>query len=638
MGTSENGHTRNHKYFPEILQTITQWCHSRGPKPGGNGIGPLASKGSTKSTGGSVSLGTRDKQSIATGHPNPKPPNCINIMQWNAEGTYTKKTELQSFLKENLIDIACIQETHLNSSRKFFIRGYDAFRCDRANGHKGGGVMTLVRHGIAATQIAQTGTENLEHIKIRILTKGEELDITNCYSPPKTNLDLHKLQLSPKSHLIVGDFNSHSPAWGYATQDQRGAEILDWMSDNNLILINKPDDKPSFFSRTWKKSTTPDLAMASEEIQKRTRRSVTSQLGGSDHLPIILHILDMKTNTRHQRKRASWNFKKADWQKFQSLSENLGDLVFSEDLNKNTKELTQQILNAAQKSIPRGFRKDYKPYWSKELAAKHQELTIAREEMEANPSTETIVKHNKINKDFTETKISELQNCWSDKTSNLNMENNTGKLWNLVKALNEDITCHKGTPTIESKGSLKTGKHAANVLANHFKLESTIKVPPKRRKEVEKQLENKIQKQRGKNPAMSLELTIEELNDAILKLKTKKAPGKDGIFNEMIKHLGPAARKKLLELYNQSLNAGSFPTAWKEAIIIPIPKKSKDPKEKDSYRPISLLSCLGKTMERIINKRLMWHLEINNLLIKEQSAFRRNRSTEDQLKYFTHIS
>ena len=103
----------------------------------------------------------------------------------------------------------------------------------------------------------------------------------------------------------------------------------------------------------------------------------------------------------------------------------------------------------------------------------------------------------------------------------------------------------------------------------------------------------------------------------------------------MIKHLGPGAREKLLELYNQSWNTCSFPTAWKEAIIIPIPKKQKDPKQKDSYRPISLLSCLGKTLESMVNKRLMWHLESNNIIIKEQSAFRKNRSTEDQLIHLT---
>ena len=49
---------------------------------------------------------------------------------------------------------------------------------------------------------------------------------------------------------------------------------------------------------------------------------------------------------------------------------------------------------------------------------------------------------------------------------------------------------------------------------------------------------------------MEEDLTMAELNDAIRRLKMKKAPGKDGVCNEMIKHLGTTARRKLLELFN----------------------------------------------------------------------------------------
>ena len=79
----------------------------------------------------------------------------------------------------------------------------------------------------------------------------------------------------------------------------------------------------------------------------------------------------------------------------------------------------------------------------------------------------------------------------------------------------------------------------------------------------------------------------------------------------------------------------TFPTSWKEAIIIPIPKKGKDRHSKTSYRPISLLSCLGKTMECMVNRRLQHHLEKNGLLPHLQSGFRKNRSTEDQVTLLT---
>ena len=64
-------------------------------------------------------------------------------------------------------------------------------------------------------------------------------------------------------------------------------------------------------------------------------------------------------------------------------------MTVTKDMNQNVKQLTEAIQTAAKKSIPRGFRKDYKPYWSKELATLHQQLSEARTCMEQNPSTET---------------------------------------------------------------------------------------------------------------------------------------------------------------------------------------------------------------------------------------------------------
>ena len=67
--------------------------------------------------------------------------------------------------------------------------------------------------------------------------------------------------------------------------------------------------------------------------------------------------------------------------------------------------------------------------------------------------------------------------------------------------------------------------------------------------------------------------------------------------------------------------------------MIPILKKGKDPKQAASYRPISLTSCVGKTMERVVNQRLKWYLETNDLLAPEQAGFRQFRATEDQTTY-----
>ena len=52
-----------------------------------------------------------------------------------------------------------------------------------------------------------------------------------------------------------------------------------------------------------------------------------------------------------------------------------------------------------------------------------------------------------------------------------------------------------------------------------------------------------------------------------------------------------------------------FLKAEKKTTVIPIPKPGKDSKNLSNYCPISLTSCLYKTMERMINTRLAWFLE-----------------------------
>ena len=102
--------------------------------------------------------------------------------------------------------------------------------------------------------------------------------------------------------------------------------------------------------------------------------------------------------------------------------------------------------------------------------------------------------------------------------------------------------------------------------------------------------------------------------------------------NDMIKHLGPAAKKTLLELFKESWKNGTVPALWKKkATIIPVHKKGKDKKDPNSYRPISLLSCLGKLLEHLINRRLISCLEERKILSPTQTGYRKHRSTEDQL-------
>lgn len=66
----------------------------------------------------------------------------------------------------------------------------------------------------------------------------------------------------------------------------------------------------------------------------------------------------------------------------------------------------------------------------------------------------------------------------------------------------------------------------------------------------------------------------------------------------------------VLGLFNKVWDIGKLPLAWKQAIIVPIPKPGKDQSDPSSYRPIALPSHLYKIMERMVTERLTYFLEI----------------------------
>ena len=88
---------------------------------------------------------------------------------------------------------------------------------------------------------------------------------------------------------------------------------------------------------------------------------------------------------------------------------------------------------------------------------------------------------------------------------------------------------------------------------------------------------------------------------------------------------------ELLDIINETWKSDTFPESWREAPIMSIPKHRKDHFCPMNYRPTALTSCICKTAERMVNERLVWYLEKNGLLAKQQCGYRANTSTVDHL-------
>ena len=266
-----------------------------------------------------------------------------------------------------------------------------------------------------AAEIHRSGDEDTEVLGIKLILEGNPLSIYNLYSPPPKALRLHAIQPEEERWIIMGDFNSHSPSWGYPDLDPKGDEVEDWIITNQMVLINRPDEPHTYDSRAWRKTSCPDIAIATDDVAKITKRHVEQQLRGSDHKPVLLVI---KQDLREAGRKLcpSWNYKRANWPEFRKMTdENCRNQMMEHHLNEKVKLFTEAILSSAKETIPRGRRRDYIPGWNAQLQKLHSTASRLREKMESCPTDENTAAYNKAKAEFTRQKLQQTRAAWHEK-------------------------------------------------------------------------------------------------------------------------------------------------------------------------------------------------------------------------------
>ena len=557
----------------------------------------------------------------------------LRVLQWNADGLKSKSDELAARLISSDIDVAAIQETWLTKrDRTPAILGYAAIREDRKANIKRGGLIFYVKDSIpfkVSGYITRTGHE-IHTIQVR-LTRKKWITITNFYIPP-TNSIGQIIEFAPTtipfspSSLICGDFNAHHPAWdAIQPEDARGGEILEWTSANNLSILN--DITPTRHSRVTSNGSSPDITIAGSIWSNKFAWAVDEEeIGGSDHLPIVITVHATINHQPITSTNPRWRSNGVKWKDFRDEVEaSISGSNSHGTLKQRAQAFTDAIISAAYVHV-----RKVKP--------------CKRKNAHMTPKVRTLIKtRNALRKTIGSKRKEWLAACaavskakheareeqWVEVVNSAISDIDERGMWKFIKSLNGSPSTNSPNEAMKVNGkTIISAKKKAEAFAQHYAKVSRLSFS-KSERSITRQLKRITRS--NKHQFEIPELTMAELKSAINRMRRKGAPGPDDISPAMLKELGPIALTELLSICNLSLRSAECPQSWRAAFIIPLLKAAKSPSDLASYRPVSLTSCIAKVIERTIAERLYHLAEQNNWFTSLQAGFRKGYSCEDQI-------
>ena len=117
----------------------------------------------------------------------------------------------------------------------------------------------------------------------------------------------------------------------------------------------------------------------------------------------------------------------------------------------------------------------------------------------------------------------------------------------------------------------------------------------------------------------------------VMNLDLSKASGPECVPVVVLKNCEPELSYILAELFNKCLKESCFPGCWKVLSVVPVFKNVGERFTAKNYRPVSLLSVVSKVFEKLVNNRIVDHLEKHGLFSDFQYGIRSSRSTADLL-------
>lgn len=554
-------------------------------------------------------------------------------MQWNAQGisNLASRTELRDFVNRHHVDIILLAETMLNKNHKFYLPDFSTYRSDREQ--HGGGVAICIRKSINHRLLPRTNTEHIENIAIAVKIDNREIMMTSAYCPrfgAQFTNDIKKLTPLHKEFMVFGDLNAKHSAWRCTTSNASGRALMDSLLLRNFNIHFSAN--PTHYPHSGATPSTLDILLTNSPVHISPLIAYEDELP-SDHAPVVCTI-DADVETRDRS--IIYHFDRANWIAYKIHVNNSinrqAEFTNVNEIDNGLELLVGAMHSAKERSVPIAFKQNKmfnispatKRLITERNALKRQWLRCS------NIENRRLIKQqiNSTNREISICVNKDRNGAWTHTLKKLSTTSK--KFWHLCKTIKGK---YAGTVNeLRSDGHIAfTNKERANALANAFERAHTLTtgvVSPK---------ENPVNRtiDQLERSAITVpfgaEITLDELQTLIKRLRNKKAPGIDGIANVMLKRLPESVMQYLANIFNACFALGYFPERFKFAKVKPLPKNGKDPREPTSYRPISLLSCIGKLFEKTIHARLLRHATENNLINQNQYGFRPRHSTIHQL-------
>ncbi|GBM26398.1 putative RNA-directed DNA polymerase from transposon X-element [Araneus ventricosus] len=462
------------------------------------------------------------------------------------------------------------------------------------------------------------------------LPNKKQITVFSIYRPPHGLIDtaeLNRIFCSNSQVICFGDFNAKHSSWNIGRSNRNGHLIYDWVNNNNFSIIAPL--QPTYFSNSYDMNATLDFAVV-KNIS--AAEAVAINALPSDHNPVWFEFLLSNVLPIPLRSLTTTN-----WNRFQDIiSRNIPGnptINSSRDIEEAIAKFESGIntainLSSKTKSISTVHRK-LPPFITNKITRRNN--IRKRWQHTRYPPYKTAC--NKLSEEIKNDIEIWDNNRWKELLQGLNTEDIS--LYNMARKLTKKYVSIP--PILGPSGLVFSCADKADIFRSALEESFQENIEPYDDNFIEK-VKNEIDGYfHTNNSPSSAPLSFPaEILTIIAKLNIRKISGPDKIPNKALKLITPNALTFLTKIFNKCLTFNYFPLRWKQANIIMLSKPGKDPKFPQSYRPISLLSSLGKIFEKVLQKRINSYCDSNNIIPKEQFGFRAQHSTIHQLLRVTN--